>query len=85
MIRMPLKFALPAAVTLLIAMTPAPAAIPVECNNRIVDAHDKWPPLAPGCRRLSCNPMYEEAKDDKGTYCLRRLGCGIYCKPKPPG
>lgn len=67
---------------LTIAIAPALAAIPAECNNRIVPANDKWEPLAPGCRRLTCNPMYKVAQDDKGTYCIQQFGCGIYCKPK---
>jgi hypothetical protein len=67
------------------AVAPAWAGIPEQCNSRIVHAQDKWEPLAPGCRRLSCNPMYQITRDDKGTYCIEHMDCGVYCKPKLPG
>jgi hypothetical protein len=78
------KTACVAAIIVAVA-TPATAAVPEQCNNRIVHAQDKWEPLAPGCRRMSCSPMYRVVRDDKGTYCIQHFGCGIYCKPKPPG
>jgi hypothetical protein len=79
------KFIFSAIVLTIVAITPASATVPAQCGNRLVNAKDSWPPLAPGCRRLACNPMYEIAKDEKGTYCIQHFGCGIYCKPKPPG
>jgi hypothetical protein len=67
--------------TFSVAPAQAVSSSSAACGGRIVSKPRPEP--RPGCHVRRCRVLHKIAHDEKGTYCIRSLGCRVDCdKPK---